>query len=342
MKEDIVYLDEIESIEYVGLREAWDLCLPDPVHHFYANDILVSNSLSYAINGFKQLYQKYYYPIEFYTVLFNNYKTEKIPDLIGAIVSFPARKFNNNEIKKYHIKLNPPSLERMNCDFEIADDGESINYGLSKIKFMSENSFNVIKENIKEEDLYNPEVFLKITRPVVNKSGKTTKKKIFDKKVFLSMLYSGAFDYLNQTYEELITIFDKKLLEVIPYDKPKKMQNEQLDYIGFSKEKYETETKLFAQLRESFPQGLEYIFDDEIKECNQAVDYVKVIQVTNKTTKGGKQFKTLKVSCMGRSFSPVFIWDPTINTKTGDDFIGFFKKNNGWVSLYNKVMVDEL
>ena len=333
----------VEGIQkYISHDEAerlWQL-----IFNFTKYSFNYSHSLSYAINSFQQLYQKYYYAIEFYTVLFNNYEIDKLPDILSAIISFPARKFdeNGNVTEKYHIKLNPPILKLMNKNFEIAEDGKSINYGLSKIKYMSEASFETLKSHLSVEELDDPYTFLKKTYTVKNKSGKDTQKKVFDKKVFLAMLYSGALDYLNMPYEELIEIYDKKLLDSIHYDNKKKLQEEQINYIGFSKEKYETEIAIFNQVRQMFPEGLEYIFDEEVKECNSAVDYVKVVSVTNKKTKGGKPFKNIKVSCLGRNYSPIFIWDQTINPKTGDEFVGFFKKGNGWVTLYNKVMLEEV
>lgn len=60
--------ERINKIEYIGEKETMDLEIDSKFHNFYANDICVSNSHSfaYSVLALRTLYLKRYYPIEFY------------------------------------------------------------------------------------------------------------------------------------------------------------------------------------------------------------------------------------------------------------------------------------
>jgi DNA polymerase-3 subunit alpha len=135
--ENDIYWDEINSIEYVGKKQTYDLTVPES-HNFIANDILVHNShaADYALVTCQTAYLKAHYPIEYMTALLtverNN--TDKIGMLVG-------------ECRTMGIEVLPPDINRSFIEFVIEDREDqppAIRFGLGAIKNVGEGPLEAI------------------------------------------------------------------------------------------------------------------------------------------------------------------------------------------------------
>ncbi|MCC9078438.1 DNA polymerase III subunit alpha [Litorilinea aerophila] len=106
-----IYWDEIESIEYVGEKQTYDLEVPG-THNFIANDILVHNShaADYAVITVQTAFLKARYPVEYMAALLlvERDKTEKVVNFI-------------NECRRMGIDVLPPDVNYSGLDFEIQE-----------------------------------------------------------------------------------------------------------------------------------------------------------------------------------------------------------------------------
>lgn len=103
-----IYWDVIESIEYVGEQQTYDLEVPG-THNFVANDILVHNShaADYAVITVQTAFLKARYPVEYMAALLlvERDKTEKVVNFI-------------NESRRMGIQVLPPDINYSGLDFE--------------------------------------------------------------------------------------------------------------------------------------------------------------------------------------------------------------------------------
>jgi DNA polymerase-3 subunit alpha len=158
-----IYWDEVESIEYVGEKQTYDLEIPG-THNFIANDILVHNShaADYAVITVQTAYLKAHYPVEYMAALLlvERDKTEKVINFI-------------NECRRMGIQVLPPDVNYSGMDFEsqavpkesahkaLTKDpsiaynfpvppGAAIRFGMAAVKNVGEGPVSVILEERKQ------------------------------------------------------------------------------------------------------------------------------------------------------------------------------------------------
>ncbi len=170
-----IYWDRVESIEYVGNEETYDLEIEN-FHNFIANGIVVHNSHStaYAIISYQTAYLKAHYPKEFFTALLTSVSGNEDKEEVYI-----------KEAESMGIKVLPPDINKSGIYFKI--EGDAIRFGFSAIKNVGESAARIIvdeREKGKYRSFYD---FL--TRC---KSGK------INKKVIESLIKAGAFDSLNK------------------------------------------------------------------------------------------------------------------------------------------------
>lgn len=356
--ENHIFLDEIESVEYVGSLDAWDLSLPDPIHHFYANGILVSNSHSncYSLNSFRQLYQKYYFTIEFYTSLLNNEPVEKVPEIVANMSGFEARKCDpvTKEITEtYTIKMNSPHIKNMNFDFEVSEDGKHINYGLGKLKYITADKFEVVK-NLTEEDLQDIKKIITKKYENTTRAGNVRNTRVLNKSVFQALVYSGCFEGYEseegvpyekndiiQMYNEEYKLKNDKAVKSIA-DKKEAQQLEEY-YAGISPSKIEEDLEFIKFCRTKTHQDLEIAMSPDSPDIPQIIDYCEIVEKTKRKTKGKKKpFLILKVKKMGKTFSPIFVWEPKFFNAIfkNEAVIIELRRKETFVQLYNLSYID--
>lgn len=315
-----------------------------------------SHSLSYSINSFRQLYQKYYYPLEFYTTLFNTEEVSKVSDIISNLINHPARKFDpqTGEMTEYRISINPPNIRNMNFDFEIGEDRESINFGIGKLKEISQVKWNIIKNNLTADDLTDITKILSKKYEAVTAKGNSKQTRLFGKSVFEALVYSGSFDgfcsedgsVLSRNdvidiYNTIYKLKGDKAVEHIQNEFDNNIREE--DYAGISFSALKVEATLLRLLRDQFEFGLEECFQDDRPEVAFAVDFVKIESIADKTTKSKskKKYRNIKVRKFGKVYSPIFIWDEKIEAVAGGKYVAILKKEEGWVKIDKLVLADD-
>lgn len=153
-----IYWDKVESIEYVGEKQTYDLEIAD-THNFIANDILVHNShaADYAVITVQTAYLKAHYPVEYMAalLLIERDKTEKVVNFI-------------NECRRMGVDVLPPDVNYSGLDFEIQElpedveslairdvnlgynfpvpEGSAIRFGMAAVKNVGEGPVKVILE----------------------------------------------------------------------------------------------------------------------------------------------------------------------------------------------------
>lgn len=284
-----------------------------------------SHSLSYSINSFRQLYQKYYYTIEFYTSMFNNEPIDKVPEIVANMSAFDARKYDpiKDEITEtYSIRLNPPHIKNMNLNFEVSEDGKSINYGLGKIKYISEDKFNIMAENLTEEDLQSIRGILEKKFENITRAGNKRMTPVINKTVFQALVYSGCLDGYEDEEGNLIERNDiidmyneiaklKSDKQVKRIEDVRDAQRLEEYYVGISPTKIEEELEYIKYCRTLSRRDFEVAFDPNSPDLKGVLDYGEIIEKTKRKTKRkNKPFLVLKVKKMGKVYSPIFVWEP--------------------------------
>jgi DNA polymerase-3 subunit alpha len=119
--ESDVLWDRVESIEYVGEKQTYDLEVP-VTHNFVANDIIVHNSHSaaYGLLAYQTAWLKCHYPAEFMSALMSSV-VDKIDDVVSYIQEC-------REMGKYLPRVGPrgdqrPPAARERIELEVHGGG---------------------------------------------------------------------------------------------------------------------------------------------------------------------------------------------------------------------------
>jgi DNA polymerase III subunit alpha len=346
----------IDGLIKNGFSEDESVRLWELIESFARYSFNTSHSICYSINSFRQLYQKYYFPLEFYTTLFNTESVDKVSEIISSIITHPARKFDKQtgDIREYRIDINPPNIRNLNFDFEIAEDEESINFGLGKLKGISQVRWSAIKQNLTSEDMNNVRVLLAKKYEAITVKGNSRMTRIFGKAIFETLVYSGAFDgFENEDgsillrndvidiYNTLHKLKGDKAVEHIENEYDKNIREEECAGISFSALKEEKDILLL--IRDQYEVGLEDCFFPDHDRVPFAVDFIKIECITSKTTKRGKKkkYRNIKVKKFGKNYSPIFIWDEKIKAVAGGKYVAMFQKEEGWVKVMHLIPAED-
>lgn len=289
--------EKIIEIKEVGVHNSYDLELEGPEHHFFANDICVSNShgLSYSYMTMQCLFLKTYYPLEFYTCLID-------------------RTCDEDKIKKYCLSAKNKGLEissffisqtRFNC----TNDGEkTIRIGFKLIKGFGEKAWEELKE--KQDSIKSLHDFLSI------------KWKKLNKKCIIALAGVGAFDefgYTRKSVCEYLTAY----IENARATKKNKKDDAEIEKMLLCKSEYSSKERsslfkehigfdlgiikneMLDKMKEVFQknnikQFIEY--DDEHNIIGGIIEDVKI-----KKTKNGNDFYEIYVND-GQTKEKIKIW----------------------------------
>ena len=194
--------EKITKIEYIGEVETIDLEIDSEFHNFYANDICVSNSHSfaYSVLALRTLYLKHYYPTEFYCSLLNHPKTfsgknakeKQVQWLMSTIMAAMNK----------GIEVIPPT-RKSKWAWTIIED-KKIAMGYSSINGLGEIGYKELIEGnigqITKEQFY---------------SRKWSK---FNKRCFEVSVKAGLFDDWSNSREELVDLKNTKIKDIKQYD----------------------------------------------------------------------------------------------------------------------------
>jgi len=167
------------------------------ISHFAAYGFNRSHSLSYAMIAYIEMYLKTYYMKEFYVSLLNNVDAAKKDDYFD----FALKKYIIS-VMNHNIELLPPDINKSDDSFKL--DGDKIRFGLSHIKYLSEKGILEVKN----------------ARPVKSLEDLLEKaqKRILNKRVVESLIYSRAFDGIYNTTAEALSEFARIRKIEIPDD----------------------------------------------------------------------------------------------------------------------------
>ncbi|MEW6101467.1 MAG: DNA polymerase III subunit alpha [Candidatus Omnitrophota bacterium] len=185
---DIIW-DRVESVEYAGKEETFDLEI-DRIHNFVANGIIVHNSHStaYALISYRTAYLKANFPVEFMTALLTSERdnTDKIVEYV-------------NESSRMGIEVLPPDINESEILFKAVDD-KTIRFGLLAVKNVGggavESIVNARKTGrfISLEDLC-----------------QRIDLRLANRKVLESLIKCGAMDYFNMPRAQMFASLDTLL-----------------------------------------------------------------------------------------------------------------------------------
>jgi DNA polymerase-3 subunit alpha len=138
-----LYWDRVESIEYVGDYDTYDLRIEEH-HNFVAEGIVVHNSHSaaYALVSYQTLWLKAHYPAAFMAAVLSADmdNTDKVVTLI-------------DECREMKLVVLPPAVNRSQFRFTIADD-RTVVYGIGAIKGVGESAIEAMLEARQEGDAF--------------------------------------------------------------------------------------------------------------------------------------------------------------------------------------------
>ncbi|MFH1338795.1 MAG: DNA polymerase III subunit alpha [Candidatus Omnitrophota bacterium] len=185
-----VYWDSIESIDYVGKEQTYDLEV-EGIHNFIANGIIVHNSHSaaYAMISYRTAYLKANYPVEFMTALLTSERdnTDKVVEYV-------------NEAAKMGINILPPDINTSEAEFKIADE-KNIRFGLLAIKNLGSGAIeSVVEARNKGGEFSNLEDF-----------ASRVDLRLVNRKVIESLIKAGTMDSLGMNRATMMGGLDKVL-----------------------------------------------------------------------------------------------------------------------------------
>ena len=144
-----------------------------------------SHSCAYALLAYQIAYLKTHYPVEFMAALLTSEtgNTEKVVKYI-------------NEARGMGITVLPPDINE--SDLYFTPVGEAVRFGLAAIKNVGENTARAIRDTVKEQDAF-PSLFDFCER---------VDSRVLNKRVFESLIKSGAMDSLGPREQLLASVDD--------------------------------------------------------------------------------------------------------------------------------------
>ena len=202
--------ERVVASKLIGLAPTFDLEVNHPLHLFFAQDLLVSNSHSvcYAVDAYWSAYCKTHYPLKFYQRYLSNAgnKPDKMEEIKNLV----------RDAKYFNIEVYPPRLSHFYDDFTIDENKDAIYYGCGHVKDVGVAGSKVMevledycKNNNKEiKSLTWKEIIVNITD-------------LLNKKVVEALISVGAFNGINNKLTRNLMLFEYKAWSSLT-DKEKK------------------------------------------------------------------------------------------------------------------------
>ena len=273
----------------------------------------VIHAKAYSLMGYEQMYQKYYYPKEFWLCALNLGKKEQVNEYILA-----ARSESN-------IKFLPPNYKNSESLFSFEGANKDIRYGLSFIKGCDKAVDDIILER-KNKPFENLKDFC--SRMYYYSSMK--------KNVWENLFFAGVF------FEESIhddEVFRADYVENIIHTLKQEAWVDLTEYIEktedfFAKKEFEMLNTNITFIHPMLQDAHLYNRLDSIVENTSGTCMLKIESVKEKKSKNGNVYKHLKVTCMNSFITDyLFCFDLTVNFKKGEIYILPIVNNNGFISI---------
>lgn len=325
----------IKSIKHIGKEKTLDLEVNHPLHQFYCNGFLTSNShsISYTYTSFREYWLKAYYRPEFNVSLLNN--TDKGSKKKGeSKISIYV-----TEILGHGMNIIPPNVNTSGVNFELLDD-QTISWGLSFIKALPDNAIiSILTERKKNgpfkdvDDFYNR----------ITENGK--KKAALNKRALDALTWSGALDDFVDVggFEDR---FDLHAYMFTTLRGEKKYEGDKSSYklIVDREEEYcllsLTEMESYQQMRKDLNDitGINVNYLYEVEDPGNYYVVGKIEKVEVKKTKTGKDYIriTLKDETKSKPFIYCWSWKNSsdiFSMKRGQIIHGRIENDGNFVNL---------
>ncbi|NLG02395.1 MAG: DNA polymerase III subunit alpha [Clostridia bacterium] len=169
-----------------GISEAVANKIYDDMMDFAKYAFNKSHAAAYAVVSYQTAYLKYYYPLEYMAAL------------MTSVIDAPHKVYEYiYTCRTMHISILPPDINQGEAGFSVSESGDSIRYGLTAIKGIGR---PIINEIVAEREARGTYTSMKdfITR---------LSDKDINKRVIESLIKSGAFDSINGTRKQLMSVY---------------------------------------------------------------------------------------------------------------------------------------
>lgn len=285
-----------------------------------------SHSFAYSINAYISMYLKYYYPNEYFSILFNYTPNDELSEFIKLS-------------KEYHnIKYNDFVCNKTDKDFSVDYENKSIKIGLSTIKGIQKKDIDKIL-NVNINSLNDLLVFVK-----EEKFGKKAIESLCRLQYFKEIFYNSKglenllFKYkkINKKNIENVNNWIEEAKNEIDYTNEELLQF-QKNYLGF----YIYEHPFFS-LQKTIKENLnELIFysPSQLNDLPHSMYYIYGIinSINVKKTKTGKEYYQVILEDDKNSIN-IKIWKSNFieNIFVGNKVITSIEKNNFGFNIKDK------
>ena len=173
----------VVSISLVGNEDVYDIEMNDENHNFVANGIVTCNShaAAYAINAYNSLWLKVHYPLEFWSVALSRASEDDFPQYV-------------NEMQQTEgIEIKPVNINKSDINIVADKKDNSIYWAINATKQVGEKAQNqIMEERSKNGEYFSLAEFI---------DRHTFKGSAVNKSVIENLIYSGAFDMMDETRE---------------------------------------------------------------------------------------------------------------------------------------------
>lgn len=171
------------SVRFVGNEDVYDIEMEDENHNFVANGIVTCNShaAAYAINAYNSLWLKVHYPLEFWSVALSRASEDDFPQYV-------------NEMQQTEgIEIKPVNINKSDINIVADKKDNSIYWAINATKQVGEKTQNqIMEERSKNGEYFSLAEFI---------DRHTFKGSAVNKSVIENLIYSGAFDTMDETRE---------------------------------------------------------------------------------------------------------------------------------------------
>ena len=173
----------VVSVSLVGNEDVYDIEMEDENHNFVANGIVTCNShaAAYAINAYNSLWLKVHYPLEFWSVALSRASETDFPQYV-------------NEMQQTEgIEIKPVNINKSDINIVADKKDNSIYWAINATKQVGEKAQNqIMEERSKNGEYFSLAEFI---------DRHTFKGSAVNKFVIENLIYSGAFDMMDETRE---------------------------------------------------------------------------------------------------------------------------------------------
>lgn len=171
------------SVRFVGNEDVYDIEMEDENHNFVANGIVTCNShaAAYAINAYNSLWLKVHYPLEFWSVALSRASEDDFPQYV-------------NEMQQTEgIEIKPVNINKSDISIVADKKDNSIYWAINATKQVGEKAQNqIMEERSRNGEYFSLAEFI---------DRHTFKGSAVNKSVIENLIYSGAFDMMDETRE---------------------------------------------------------------------------------------------------------------------------------------------